>query len=63
MPVGFFWPIYHVCTVDRLVFSRRAKTAWLTCEDSRMNLVFVVGGALMLLLGLAIALGSGRSGT
>ena len=39
VPVGFFWPISHFCTALRLVFSRRAKTAWLTREVSRMCLI------------------------
>ena len=39
VPVGFFWPISHFCTVERLVFSRRANTAWLTRDASRICLI------------------------
>lgn len=30
-PLGFFSPISHFCTVDELVLSTAANTAWLTC--------------------------------
>ena len=43
VPVGFFWPTSHFCTVDRLVFNRRAKTPWLAREDSRMRLICAGG--------------------
>ncbi len=34
-PPGFFSPISHFCTVDTLVLSTAANTAWLTCSRSR----------------------------
>lgn len=39
--MGCFWPISHLWTVDRLVFSKATKTAWLTWVLSRICLISV----------------------
>jgi hypothetical protein len=39
VPVGRFCPISHFWTVDTLVLSKAAKTAWLTRVFSRMRLI------------------------
>ena len=39
-PLGRFSPIYHFCTVERLMFNTEANTAWLTCSFSRNDLIF-----------------------
>jgi hypothetical protein len=38
-PPGFFLPISHFCTVETLVLSTAAKTAWLSFEFSRISLI------------------------
>src|ERR1700687_800268 len=39
LPVGRFCPPSHFCTVETLVFSSAAETAWLTRDVSRIRLI------------------------
>jgi hypothetical protein len=52
-PLGRFSPISHFCTVERLVFSTDANTAWLTCSFSRNNLI--LSGVISEMLGVVNA--------